>query len=73
MWFKVYLGVLASIKKEWCLLYRGVDIVVVCKLCEWKECIPVVLSFPNKDVQVLLKLLVNMFSLPISLRMVCCG
>ena len=47
--------------------------VVVGKLSKREEHIPVILSFPNKDTQVLLKLLVNAFSLPISLRVIGCG
>jgi len=47
--------------------------VVVGELSKREKRIPVVLSFPNEDAQVLLELLVNMLGLPISLRVIGCG
>ena len=44
--------------------------VVVGKLCKQEEVVPVVLSFPNEDMYVLLQFLVNPFGQPIGLRMI---
>jgi len=37
VWFEAHPRVTASVKEEGCLLHGGVDMVVVCELCEWEE------------------------------------
>jgi len=50
VWFEAHLRVSASVKEEWRLLCGGVYVVIVHELCEWEERVPIVLSFPNKDI-----------------------
>jgi len=70
MQFKAHLGVSAGIEEEECLLHGGVDMVVVGQLRQGEECVPIVLSFSNKDPQVLFQFLVDPFYLSISLWVV---
>jgi len=70
MWFEAHLQVLAGIEEEGCLLHGRVDVVVVGKLCQGEECVPVVLSFSNEEPQVLFQFLVDPFRLSVSLQMV---
>ena len=52
------------------LLRGGVDVVVVGKLCQGEECVPVVLSFSDEELQVLFQFLVDPFCLSVGLRVV---
>jgi len=70
MQFKAHPRVPAGIEEEGCLLCGGVDVVVVGKLCQGEECVPVVLSFSNEEPQVLFQFLVDPFRLFVGLRMV---
>jgi len=70
MRFEAHPGVSAGVEQERGLLRGRVDVVVVGELCEWKERVPVVLSFPDKDAYVLFQFLVNPFGLSVSLRMI---
>jgi len=44
-----------------------VDVIIVGELCQGEECVPVVLSFSNEDLQVLFQFLVGPFLLSIGL------
>jgi len=70
MWFEAHLGVSADIEEEGCLLRGGVDMVVVGELRQGEECVPIVLSFSNKDLQVLFQFLVDPFCLSVGLWVV---
>jgi len=70
MRFEAHPRVPAGIKKEGCLLCRGVDVVVVGKLRQGEECVPVILPFSDEEPQVLFQFLVDPFRLSVSLRMV---
>jgi len=67
MQFEAHLGVLAGIEEEGCLLCGQVDVVVVGELCQGEECVPVILSFSDKDPQVLFQFLVDPFCLSVCL------
>jgi len=54
MRFEAHLRVSAGIEDEGRLLRGGVDVVVVGKLRQGEECVPVVLSFSEEEPQVLL-------------------
>jgi len=70
MRFKAHLRVSAGVKKEGCLLCGRVDVVIVGELCQREECVPVVLSFSDEDLQVLFQFLVDSFHLSVGLRVV---
>ena len=70
MWFEAHPRVSAGIEQERGLLRGRVDMVVIGELCEREQVIPVILSFPDKDVYVLFQLLVNPFGLSVGLRMI---
>jgi len=70
MQFEAYPGVLAGIEEEGHLLCGGVDMVVVGKFHQGEEHVPVILSFPNKDLQVLFQFLVDPFCLSVCLWVV---
>ena len=53
MRFEAHPRVSAGIEEEGRLLCGGVDVVVVGKLHQGEECVPVVLSFSEKEPQVL--------------------
>jgi len=59
MRFEVHPWVPAGIEEEGCLLRGGVDVVVVGKLRQGEECVPVVLSFSDEEPQVLFQFLVD--------------
>jgi len=65
MWFEAHPQVLAGIEEEGCLLRGGVDVVVVGKLRQGEECVPVVLSFSDEEPQVLFQFLVDPFRLSV--------
>jgi hypothetical protein len=50
-----------------------VDLVVVGKFCNGEPLYPVILVMVDKDVEVLLNLLVDLFHLSVCLRVECCG
>jgi len=70
MWLKAHLGVSAGIEKKGCLLHGGVDMVVVGNLCQGEQCVPIILSFSNKDLQVLFQFLVDLLCWSVSLQVV---
>jgi len=70
MWFEAHLRVSAGIKEEGCLLRGRVDVVIVGELCQGEECIPVVLSFSDEELQVLFQFLVDRFRLTVGLRVI---
>ena len=70
MQFKAHPAVSAGIEQEGCLLHGQVDVVIVGELCQGEECVPVVLSFSDKDPQVLFQFLVDMFRLSVCLWVV---
>jgi len=70
MWFEAHPQVPAGIEEEGCLLCGGVDVVVVEKLRQGEECVPVVLSFSDEEPQVLFQFLVDLFRLSVGLWMV---
>ena len=70
MRFEAHPRVLAGVEQERSLLRGRVDMVVVGELCERKEVIPVILSFPDKDEYVLFQFLVNPFGLSVGLWMI---
>ena len=63
MRFEAHPWVSASIEEGGRLLRGGVDVVVVGKLRQREECVPVVLPFSNEDPQVLFQFLVDLFRL----------
>jgi len=65
MRFEAHPGVSAGIEEEGCLLCGRVDVVIVGELCQGEEHIPAVLSFSNKDPQVLFQFLVDLFHLSV--------
>jgi len=76
MRFEAHPGVSASIEEEGCLLRGRVDVVIVGELRQGEEWVPVILSFSDEDPQVLFQFLVDLFHLPIGLRVVggrCCA
>jgi len=70
MRFEAHLRVSAGIEEEGCLLRGRVDVVIVGELCQGEECIPVVLSFSDEDLQVLFQFLVDRFHLTVGLRVI---
>jgi len=68
--FEAHPRVSAGIEEEGRLLRGGVDVVVVGKLRQGEECVPVVLSFSDEEPQVLFQFLVDPFRLSVGLRMV---
>ena len=70
MWFEAHPRVSAGIEQERGLLHGRVDMVVIGELREWKEVIPVILSFSDEDAYVLFQFLVNPFSLSVGLWMI---
>ena len=60
----------AGIEEEGRLLRGGVDVVAVGKLHQGEECVPVILSFSDKEPQVLFQFLVDLFRLSVGLRVV---
>jgi len=70
MRFEAHPRVLAGIEVEGCLLRGRVDVVVVGELRRGGECVPVVLSFSNEDLQVLFQFLVDLFRLSVCLWVV---
>jgi len=70
MRFEAHPQVPASIEEEGCLLHGGVDVVVVGKLRQGEECVPVVLSFSDEEPQVLFQFLVDPFHLSVGLWVV---
>jgi hypothetical protein len=71
MGFKAHLWHPTSVKKERWLLGGQMHMVVVLELHQWKEVVPVILLLVNKEVEILVKLLVDTFRLSICLRMPC--
>jgi len=65
MWFEAHPQVPAGIEEEGCLLRGGVDVVVVGKLRQGEECVPVVLPFFDEEPQVLFQFLVDPFRLSV--------
>lgn len=55
------------------MLSCRVDVVIVLEFCEWEEVCPVVLPLVDEDLEVLLQLLVDSFSLAITLWVVGSG
>ena len=49
------------------------DMIVVCKLSEWEEFVPIILALVDKKSEVLFQLLVDAFGLTIGLWVVGCG
>jgi hypothetical protein len=47
------------------------DMIVVLELGHRQEIVPVILSVVDEDAKILLQLLVDLFGLPISLRVIC--
>jgi len=71
MWFKAHPKVSAGIEpEEGCLLRGRVDVIIVGELRQGEECVPVVLSFSDEDLQVLFQFLVDPFHLSVSLWVV---
>ena len=70
MQFEAHLRVSAGIEEEGCLLCGRVDVVIVGELRQGEECVPVVLSFSDKDPQVLFQFLVDPFRLSVGLQVV---
>ena len=70
MRFKAHPRVSTGIEEKRCLLDRGVNVIVVGELRQREERKPVVLSFSDKDPEVLFQFLVHPFRLSVSLRMV---
>jgi len=70
MQFKAHSRVSAGIEEEGCLLHGQVDVIVVGELHQGKECVPVVLSFSDKNLQVLFQFLVDPFHLSVCLQVV---
>jgi len=70
MWFEAHQRVWAGIEEEGCLLRGRVDVIIVEELCQGEECVPVVLSFSDEDLQVLFQFLVDPFRLSVGLRVV---
>ena len=70
MQFEAHPRVPTGIKKEWGLLGRRVDVVVVRELRQREEVVPVVLPFSDEDSEVLFQLLVDPFRLSVCLRVV---
>jgi len=70
MRFEAHPRVSASIKEEGCLLRGRVDVIIVEELRQGEECVPVVLSFSDKDPQVLFQFLVDPFCLSIGLQVI---
>ena len=68
MQFEAHLRVSAGIEEEGCLLHGQVDVIIVGELHQGEEC--VVLSFSDKDPQVLFQFLVDPFCLSVGLRVV---
>ena len=62
------LQVPAGIEEKGCLLHGGVDVVVVGKLRQGEECVPVILSFSDEEPQVLFQFLVDPFRWSVGLR-----
>ena len=71
--FSAKAWVLSRVKVEWSLSGCGVDLIVVCKFCNWKPFGPVVLPVIDKYLEELLNLFVDMFCLAISLWVVSSG
>ena len=65
--------VIAFVGVEWGDLRRSARGVVVCKLAEWEELVPVVLLVVTVDLDILLQGLVSALSLPITFQMVTRG
>ena len=61
---------ITGVEEKRCLLHGQVDVVVVGELRQGEECVPVVLSFSNEDLQVLFQFLVDPFRLSVCLRVV---
>ena len=70
MRFEAHPRVSAGVEQERSLLCGRVDMVVVGELCEQKEVIPVILSFPDEDAYILFQFLVNPFGLSVGLWMI---
>jgi hypothetical protein len=71
MGFKAHPWHLTGVKKERWLLGGQMHMVVVLELHQWKEVMPVILLLIDKEVEILVKLLVDTFHLSIRLRMPC--
>jgi len=70
MRFEAHTRVLASIEEEGCLLCGRVDVIIVGELRQGEECVPVILSFSDKDPQILFQFLVDLFRLSVCLQVV---
>ena len=70
MWFEAHPRESAGVEEEGCLLRGRVDVVIVGELCQGEECVPVILSFSDEDLQVLFQFLVDPFRLSVGLRVV---
>ena len=71
--FKAHMGYLSSVQEERGLLGCRVYMIIILKLCEWKESNPVILPLISKESKVLFQLLVNPLCLSITLRMIGCS
>ena len=62
---------LTSVQKEGNILGHGVDMVIVLELHKREEIVPIILLLINEKPEKLFQLLINLFCLSVSLRMVC--
>jgi hypothetical protein len=63
------MGVLPTVQHEGGDLGGGVDPIIVCKFSEGKPVVPVIMMLIDKHSEVLFDLLIDVFSLPVSLGM----
>ena len=49
------------------------DVVIVLKICEQEEIVPVILPLVNEELEELFQLLIDSLHLSISLGVICCG
>ena len=66
-WFYSKPWMLSIVKHEGSHLGGGVDLIVACELSKGDPFIPIILMLVDKESQILLNLLVDMFCLTISL------
>ena len=71
--FKASTGYSSSVQEERGLLGCRVYMIIILKLCEWKESNPVVLPLINEELKVLFQFLVNPLRLSITLRCITCA
>ena len=73
MGFKAHSQCLTCVQQERSGLSGGVHMVVVLELCQGEQLCPVILSFIDKQPQVLFQLLVDLLHLSIYLRVIGSG